>query len=1657
MNLLSMNAESMLATNRTRRVWIKAAIVVGVAIAAICCAMLINPAAALTGGNTFETSITSASKLYANTSSGSPNWKAVDSEPVANDASLKLRIAFSIGNGAASNGSTLQYRLPNAVKLSSDRTVKGTIYSNNTVTDPDSTDAKKIGAYTVENGVLTASFDGVNDSAMDSDSRSFSNSDSESAGKKTVDGYLDINLDFSELSLDKNGAATLQLSDTVKLKVASTAVTAKDSAASSDSSSSKSAKSAATTSSSASSASSASAKSSKKTVKSSATANFVKDSSATASNSTTSSASAAKKLSAKRALAASASTGTDFTQYLTKKTGVQKLVNGKWTNVTEVTEGDTVRVNLAYTLPAGTIDSTTEAGRTIYYQLPEGISPDEASSGRVTNANGQEIGSYTVGTDGKVTIVFDQSAVESASGAIEGTLSFEGTVSKLSGNNNGTYDFGGSTNTITIKKRQSVETHDLKIEKSEPQVSPDKTTATYTVKLSSEKGTDGHEIHFSDNMSGTNASPDFNADSITVEKIDASGNRTTITDYPKTWQTGDANNKYRFDTTLPALAAGERYEISYKVNINANASASNVNVSNTAEGYADNTDRPRDTKSFGWGTTIAKTGWYDKDNNTIHWDITVDPHNGSIVGQKVVDNLPSGISLIGSYSVKGADGTTFLVNANGGNGSAGDTGIDFVFPSTKSDGTALTDDQKKQSYTISFVTTAPAGNETVNNTATATDTSGKTSTGQTGVSVQHRTFDVNKKCDSNEASPSNAKDRRVKWTSTITLPDTNLANFEYTDTIENATDANGADLGTDSHYALAGELEKYLATDQHLVINLSDGSQYVYRGYFASKDHVIKNGAESETDDVDIKVTYFDASGNEVTPDDANYSTHIKSFKVSVTVANGVEVVAKNMELKEYQTYLTTSAGKGGDTWAAKNKGEVNGKTSEATKEFPIPKMFDKSVRIKDGNAPEAFSSGSANITLDSLKNQLEYRLLLYTDDNTGSTIQITDTLPAGMEIVDGSVYARFFVSSYDEHQSNYAGTTFVDGANSTSGANPTYTATKNSDGTTTVVFTISNYHYASAYPQIALHYKTTVGNDSYWNSLSNLNKTYENTASWNGYTDSTKTTVTREIKNVEKSGKQLEDSSGNPQNIMRYYVDINPAAKDLDDSSDVLTLTDTFSEKEKYSPELLMETVHLYAYDANAKNHIGDEIDPSRYTLTYNSSTATITARIPDGLACVLQYDYRIDEATLSSSNTVTNSVKLNGNWSTSNSTQLKEVKSHASATHRSIKLYKVDADNYRTLLPNAVFRLEKWDSSSKAWTTVNGSEDTGSDGTLEWDLVGTTSNPSEISVNTLYRLTETTAPEGYALDRTPHYFICRDDGVDNNTAWADADGSSATGTPSGTVQQSETTFFNYSGGALYVPNKYTRLTVTKKWANADGTSMDAPSGTSVKVQLYQSKQIADPNDTCAVSILYKGNESNPWNHSGGTIAQNVKRGTGMKFTVANWNIKYDVTIGGEKTSHDNTGVASRQINVSSSATQGSTLNIVVQETDSENAPSVTLDEYTKPNTILANETAYGDSVTLQDGAWSHSWDNLPATDAAGNQLRYTVKEEEISGYIVSYTNNDGVSTGNITVTNTKKKDEGYVLPNTGGPGIAGIAAVGAALVLAAGAGLALRRRRRS
>ena len=83
---------------------------------------------------------------------------------------------------------------------------------------------------------------------------------------------------------------------------------------------------------------------------------------------------------------------------------------------------------------------------------------------------------------------------------------------------------------------------------------------------------------------------------------------------------------------------------------------------------------------------------------------------------------------------------------------------------------------------------------------------------------------------------------------------------------------------------------------------------------------------------------------------------------------------------------------------------------------------------------------------------------------------------------------------------------------------------------------------------------------------------------------------------------------------------------------------------------------------------------------------------------------------------------------------------------------------------------------------------------------------------------------------------------------------------------------------------------------------------------------------------------------------------------------------------------------------------------------------------------------------------------DEQGNPYYYSVEEVVPSGYDVTYSNNDGIESGQISITNWKDETStDYVLPETGGIGTNRFTAVGLALM--AGSlmcGYVMRRKRR-
>ena len=126
----------------------------------------------------------------------------------------------------------------------------------------------------------------------------------------------------------------------------------------------------------------------------------------------------------------------------------------------------------------------------------------------------------------------------------------------------------------------------------------------------------------------------------------------------------------------------------------------------------------------------------------------------------------------------------------------------------------------------------------------------------------------------------------------------------------------------------------------------------------------------------------------------------------------------------------------------------------------------------------------------------------------------------------------------------------------------------------------------------------------------------------------------------------------------------------------------------------------------------------------------------------------------------------------------------------------------------------------------------------------------------------------------------------------------------------------------------------------------------------------------------------------------------------------------------------------------------------------AVTFADYTPALDVYTTEDV-GDPVTLEldstaqkehGGGLYHVWDNLPQSDSAGKPYYYTVREvsvtrggkEILGNYRVSYVNNGGIQSGQITVVNTVD-DSGVTLPSTGGPGARRYIGMGAALFAAA------------
>ena len=1287
---------------------------------------------------------------------------------------------------------------------------------------------------------------------------------------------------------------------------------------------------------------------------------------------------------------------TDFGQYITSA-DVSKIQNGSWVSSKTFEDGDQVKVHINYNLPA---DIVTTKKDKISYQLPNGIKPLKEETGLVYASNGKAVGTYRITTEGKITIDFndDFATGEPFSGYIE----FQGTVSSDGADDNGSVKIDGDGGEITVKP--SKEQYDLNMSK-QASLNEDG-TVSYTVKASTKNGTEG-TVKIEDKFVDWNsAKAEYNADSFKVIKKDKNGNSTTMTAKPS------INGESFTINDLPKLEAGESYEITYTATATPSNKDGSGSLTNSVKGTSGNTSKETSTSITISNSMISKYGGYDQDTGKMNWRITINPDKKDISGYVFNDTIDNNLKLPTPITVKGSDGSTFTIDS-----------LPYTFPEGSS-----------ETYTIEYQTDAPSTDTTVTNTGTI-GKDGKTYESSYGVGVKHRDWYITKSSTGNTVSEDGQFITNT-WQAYMKLPDKKITSVTYSDVIKNGTSTGDKEFNGE-HYAVLSQLRQEINNN----IELKDA-----------------NGTPIFKKDLEISIKFYsdEDKKNEVTDNDA----HVKAFEVTVKKKDGSEFIGQSLNISSYHTTAELKGIKEGIDYYFVNKGTVQDKESESKVTYNKPKKFVKQAYGKiDGGTTDKYSSSKVSTDYVSRNGKLYYRIIF--NPNSNEQISFTDILPEGTKLVEKGERSDYKSTGYKDNPEDRGSPEaiyhngektefYCDGHAELTDVSRhfkySYDETANK-----VTFTFTpGYNQADGdygtgkrdnpNGAIAIYYAVDITSDEFWKDLKNENKEYTNTLEYEGKSQEQHTEVERETQNVTKTAKQIENSTK-----VEYSVVINPAATNLNPKSDKITLTDKLEYYDNnISPYLVLSSLKLYEYDADKVDHKGKLIDVSRYQVQIDDTTHKLTVTLPDELACVLgyQYDFDVGQAAYP---TIKNTVSLEGEFSSSVDTRIDTNDSSAGVVRGKMTIYKVDSRDYSKKLPNAKFKLYKFDSTNKQWVVIkNGSSEefvTNDKGEI---VFSGSSEDKFLVANTLYKLKETEAPSGYDRDENPHYFVIYQ--ADQKKTKQDAkDALSHQGIPNVNLDNDVSYIPNNKEVSLYVPNSSNSISVKKVWVDQENKGT-TPGASNVKVQLYR---VTKKKKTYNVTLHFINNE---WNSFTKTVqaAQNKplyiknSRWAQPSTDFVPWNIK--VTKSGNNFgSVDCSSSGGQQfVNIQTKPiTEDCVIEITVTNANAfwfdESSISITCDE---PE-VEAKKQAEGDPVTLDNSnKWSHTWNNLTSKSESG-EVYYTVEEVDVpSGYQVSYTNNDGIQEGDITVTN--KKLDNSDLPDTGGFGTFGYYAIGALFITA-------------
>ena len=307
----------------------------------------------------------------------------------------------------------------------------------------------------------------------------------------------------------------------------------------------------------------------------------------------------------------------------------------------------------------------------------------------------------------------------------------------------------------------------------------------------------------------------------------------------------------------------------------------------------------------------------------------------------------------------------------------------------------------------------------------------------------------------------------------------------------------------------------------------------------------------------------------------------------------------------------------------------------------------------------------------------------------------------------------------------------------------------------------------------------------------------------------------------VNVSTSTLKKTVETGARTLPFTIQVNSLGEDLLADTDYLTVVDTLSETLQLDPTSITVT----------NTNTGASVP---YTASVEGSTLHIT--IPDGVPITISYKARV-QVKPGVKVAIRNDAHWEGYASTSSGTIIDDDYAYAAggtavgSSTPTVEIIKYDSGSVTTRLPGAEFEMAEGTMDNGTFTPTEGKTWTG---TTDANGVLAFGADPLMAYNTVYRIVETKAPDGYVLDAAPHYFL---------VAKANADGSYPE-YPDGVDVWYESDTYEFRMG-----NGRGEASVTKCFAGLEGES--SPVSGTYRFGLYDTPNpVGDPMQTVSISF---------------------------------------------------------------------------------------------------------------------------------------------------------------------------------------------------------------